>query len=627
MAAMARTLRALAPRQRASLGDGWVRPHWIERAGGPQDANGAHRRWTVIGNLDSPARARVDLRGLVSVDGEAWALDWWIGAEDRWHVPAREASVRQVALGSAPVVETRLRVPGGDAVQRVFAARDAGGHDVVVMEIENATKVPFAVALSIRPYDLDGIGAVRHLEAAGRELVVDGRLGALLPAAPRHAAASLGSEGDVAEVVFSGGAPDGAGASATCPEGLATLAVLHPLAHAATLRVVLPLGDERPDTASLPDVGSVVSGWQAHSRAGTRIELPDRRLQAAIDSSLRHLLLRADDPGPAEALDRFGFHDRATGALSARAGDPAAAAPGASLAVVTEHWSVGRDPDVARVLAPGVAHLVTALAHEPSRRRRPRGARRTAGTADRRRGLGRLTLAAELLDAAGETRAANDVRRTRQAARLDAPDALAADIDQLRVADAAVLGVDGNPDPAATLVRAREELAAVSWHPAQARLSWVLGAASGTWTWPTAIPASDPRGGLGDGHDVAAGAALLLLVRDVLVDDGEDSLALSQRVPDAWLGQGWELHDAPTTHGRLSYAVRWHGDRPALLWDLELLPGQPPVRLTSPGLDPDWSSTQPRGEALLGPVARPERPARRGLTIPVSIEPTPRGRR
>ena len=39
-------------------------------------------------------------------------------------------------------------------------------------------------------------------------------------------------------------------------------------------------------------------------------------------------------------------------------------------------------------------------------------------------------------------------------------------------------------------------------------------------------------------------------------------------LPDAWLGQGIEVHDAPTHHGVLSFAVRWHGDRPALLWEL-----------------------------------------------------------
>jgi hypothetical protein len=50
--------------------------------------------------------------------------------------------------------------------------------------------------------------------------------------------------------------------------------------------------------------------------------------------------------------------------------------------------------------------------------------------------------------------------------------------------------------------------------------------------------------------------------------------------------------------------VRWHGDRPALLWDLERRAAAPtaPVRITAPGLDPAWSTTDAKGETLLGPA-------------------------
>jgi hypothetical protein len=54
------------------------------------------------------------------------------------------------------------------------------------------------------------------------------------------------------------------------------------------------------------------------------------------------------------------------------------------------------------------------------------------------------------------------------------------------------------------------------------------------------------------------------------------------------------VHDAPTRRGPVSYAVRWHGTRPALLWD-----APDGVELRAPGLDPSWSSSVPRGEALL----------------------------
>ena len=120
-------------------------------------------------------------------------------------------------------------------------------------------------------------------------------------------------------------------------------------------------------------------------------------------------------------------------------------------------------------------------------------------------------------------------------------------------------------------------------------------------------------------------ASLLLAVRDQMVAELDDGLALSPVVPEAWLGQGWEVHDLPTRYGRLSFAIRWHGERPALLWELEPHDGIVSVRLTTPALDPAWSSTEVKGEALLAPVAVPERPReRRGLTIPVTIEPVRR---
>jgi hypothetical protein len=99
-----------------------------------------------------------------------------------------------------------------------------------------------------------------------------------------------------------------------------------------------------------------------------------------------------------------------------------------------------------------------------------------------------------------------------------------------------------------------------------------------------------------------ATAELLALVRDQLVREVADGLALCTVWPAAWLGQGLEVHDAPTGFGRCSFAVRWHGERPALLWDVDGAPAA--FRLTVPGLDPAWSATDPKGEALLAaPVA------------------------
>jgi hypothetical protein len=55
----------------------------------------------------------------------------------------------------------------------------------------------------------------------------------------------------------------------------------------------------------------------------------------------------------------------------------------------------------------------------------------------------------------------------------------------------------------------------------------------------------------------------------------------------------------------VSFAVRWHGDRPALLWECELAG----IRLRAPSLDPNWSTTDRRGEALLGAYPLSSHPA------------------
>ncbi|MEZ5340089.1 MAG: hypothetical protein R2706_01190 [Acidimicrobiales bacterium] len=51
-----------------------------------------------------------------------------------------------------------------------------------------------------------------------------------------------------------------------------------------------------------------------------------------------------------------------------------------------------------------------------------------------------------------------------------------------------------------------------------------------------------------------------------------------------------------TDFGSLSFAVRWHGYRPALLWDITT---DEPVMLRCGGLDSSWSTTDPKGETLL----------------------------
>ena len=503
------------------------------------------RAGTVLGAVSAPARGAVDERGLVTPGIDAgWALDWWIGAEDRWHLPQVEASVRQRLVDDVPVVETAMRVPGGDVLHRAYVVHDRV--DEVVVEIENRTAVPVALALVVRRTGATASAPGPQVRIDGAALLVGDEVGVRLPSSPN--------------------------ASVLCPPGAEpAAAVVFPLAHTAVLRVALPLVDEaRPDGASTPPTGlppaaRVAAGWAAQLRQGTRLELPGESLAALVQASRAFLLLAHGGdhlvgaaPGDEtvavlRALDEWGFHRQAAQVLAAGADVPAT---GATLVALVRHWQLSRDRELVDLLSTSLAAGVSRLG---------RGGRRRTG------------------DAVEEARWR--VRGLRAAAE--------------------VLADTGQPDAAAKVARRAEELAVVS--PPMSKI------APATDEWRSSLDDLVRETDLAViRHHPPTGAAFLGAFRSLLVREvdgaapGDRRLALCSLWPSEWRGQSLEVHGAPTTHGRLSYAVRWHGERPALLWELEphdegtdddAAVGA--VTLLAPGLDTTWASRDPRGEALL----------------------------
>ncbi len=607
-------------------------------------------RWTLLGTLATPARGLVDGRGRVA-SAPGWALDWWIGAEDRWHRSDQEAAVRQHLVDDTPVIETAMHIPGGDAVHRAYVGRDRGadgGADLLVVEVENRSAVPVALALVVGPFDPHAPrgqgGSVSSLSlevgvgVASCVLWVDDRPGLLL-AKPPARAVGVPAGDDLLEVVAAGDAPR-TFVPVSCPDGGARAALIHPLPHTAVVRVVLPLdtpapwGSNRPGRrtttgfpVALPSADQVAKGWEVQTRRDMAVTLPDPRWQAVTEANRAFLLLGAGDArtwvdsvDAIGALDRWGFHDEAAHLLR-RAADPAFDGPpvdAATLVALADHLAFTGEralvEDLLSVVALGVRR-----ADRPGRRTRRSG---RASSADpkgagslwwRARGL---AAAPVLLEAVGQVDGARAVQRR--------ADRLAADL--AAEGEAGAPGWPGAASPATTLRQARVELAELG--PGRderlgARLAWVLGAIGPTLCWPEEIDPERPADALGSGHDPVAGAAWLGLIRDLLVREvegaAEPTLAVCSWLPPDWLGQSVEVHHAPTAHGQLSYAVRWHGARPALLWELETRPeATGPVRLRAPGLDPSWSSREARGEALLaGPDPAGPTRARPPIAEPV----------
>jgi hypothetical protein len=87
---------------------------------------------------------------------------------------------------------------------------------------------------------------------------------------------------------------------------------------------------------------------------------------------------------------------------------------------------------------------------------------------------------------------------------------------------------------------------------------------------------------------------ILAEVRAALVREAGRTVEVLPGFRTAWLGQSLAAHDVPLRRGSCSFALRWHGARPALLWDVPA-----GTTLRAPVLDPAWSSTEPAGETLL----------------------------
>jgi hypothetical protein len=150
------------------------------------------------------------------------ALDWYVAADDRWHVPRAETSVRQCRIEGTAVVETRVRVPSGDAVGRVWSTADIGG--LTVVEVHNDSSLPIAVAFD---------------------------RGDVLTSRPPTEVAPMGIE---------------------LPPG----SIVLPVGHQARVRVALA-HDGRgagPLPGDLPDADAVVRGWLRRAERASRLVLP-----------------------------------------------------------------------------------------------------------------------------------------------------------------------------------------------------------------------------------------------------------------------------------------------------------------------------------------------------------------
>lgn len=183
--------------------------------------------------------ALVNERGSIRPSDGSSPLDWFVAADDRWHDPAMEGTVRQERRGGLPLIETRLRVPSGDVVQRVYGVVNDGL--LIVVEFENQSTLPVAVAvtrgdvLSQRPPSASGVQGI----------------------------------------------------------SLPTGSVVFPVGHKSTLRVALASGahsmTKLPE--GLADFAQLQRGWSSAIEHSSRLVLPDKTITDAIARTRADILI------------------------------------------------------------------------------------------------------------------------------------------------------------------------------------------------------------------------------------------------------------------------------------------------------------------------------------------------
>lgn len=546
-------------------------PRSVERPG--------DRGVTSIHVFGNEPVASVDGGGLIQASGASWSIDWWIGGDDRWYYPARESTVRQRRVGAGPVIETSVRIPSGDAIQTVYAV-NVGGRDMTVVEVRNDSPVPVALALAVRPYSAQPDG-----KATAVSFVIDrsdeGSDSAQL------SVSSAGAAGQHRHIISLPRKPNQIGSSATADlwdeieagadlqwtdrvgGSEANAVCLYPLPHKTSLRFVIAealtasgslIAEVAP--SDVPDPDAVARGWSSIVEATSRFELPDSGLTELAKAARARTLGAGPTLGNELASRNVGGSVLKALAL----GGYQKECESLLLQLASAFPSSVNEPNDAASELDGVAHAAALVNNSELTNRSLESmaqllhlierTKDKPATAAGRRGLAKLAIVAGQLGPAQnlweQTTSSPPGHSSGDQANLEAAEQL-----PLLAENASPSGRWTNEDGSDSLDAATQ--------------FWLLTRSS-------------------------------LLIEQVASAFSESpTVDLLPQFPSAWRGGPVEVHRAHTLFGWVSFAIRWHGYRPALLWEVEPASflGEQPVTLRCPGLDPDWSTTESSGETLL----------------------------
>lgn len=301
----------------------WVWPYWIERQFDPEDVafiprafsithvNLTHRNWTAVGLPQLDEMPVVGPRGLLMPFWDSWSIDSWVFGTHGELVPSRLSAVEQT-LSIDPNLRVTTRSEQADIRWSSSAAVVMENNSPVCkLEVTARSEYEAILALSIRPYNGEGVSFIHELEhsADGAEWRVNREQRLQFDPPPRRTVVSDYRSGDVyrkSRESESRGERPGA-VEHRCDVGMATGAALYRIAPGtdAKVTVSIPLESEKSRPRSVP------VSWQTALGCHAQLRGAPLRIGFLYDASVRVLILLSPGtvyPGP-YTYKRFWFRD------------------------------------------------------------------------------------------------------------------------------------------------------------------------------------------------------------------------------------------------------------------------------------------------------------------------------
>lgn len=551
------------------------------------DATVAASYWNTVGTLAVGGLADIDQAGAVFPRWRECAVSVWFGVGDRWVLPQSSAT-QQTRLGGMPVLETKVRVGshGDDVTMRTWADEPGDGLGRVVVEVENTASEAVTMAVAIQPYALTSPGTLGSLRVSGQRVVADGLPLVEFERQPADGATAVMPESLFAalEARLAAAAPGVEGLEVSAADNAsASIVVAFPLVTSAKHRFFVVDGREDASVAAAP-VEHVVSGWQTHLSSAAEITLPTVPKHLPV-SAIAGLTMAT--PGIGSEIVALAASDMGLGwvarqhlvdlLISVSRGQVSRARLadiGIVVARLSSRFDIQHDE-----MTPFVDAAITCLAEVLES---------DLAEHDRVDAVAAIRMVAGAEAAADAERLVPKKRKSEltQAALLRTTDQASANT---------YVQAAGAHDPTRI---ARSMVERARGRDTRDFVVPMRASAGATWRWSERVTADGAAEG--DGDSITSRAALLIGMSELLVCSSLSGLDLVPGFTQDWLGRNLEARNLVTRSGVLSFALRWHGERPALLW--EVVPhgteGQEFV-ITCSAIDPLWSTGAVSGEVLL----------------------------